>query len=425
MSLRARIDDARGGPRRGADRVRSRLPAIAQTALAAGAAWELATLVQPRPYFAPIATVIALGVTTGQHLRRAIELAFGVAVGILVADVLVGLAGRNGLTIVAVVALAMTAALLFGAGQILVNQAAVSGVLLATLGTPAGSSSFTRFFSALIGGAVAVIVGPLLFARDPLRIVGREAERVLDRLAEALDTVADGLRDGDPDHAREALELARSADVESYEDAVLAAREALRLTPPRRRNLPRLSVYDEALQQVDYAVRNTRVLARACETAAARGVPGEPELVDAVHRLAAAVRALGDHLRDPTPDSEARRLAREAALDATAVLDRRQDLANLIVGQVRATAGDLLRGTGLDTARCARCSGRTRSRPNVPVRYRVDGACPTPPPSPAAPASKPAPPASSSAPGCSRPTSRTARSPSAAPSRATAPSAAC
>lgn len=336
--------------RRGAARVRTRVGAIAQTAVAAGVAYQLALLVQPRPFFAPIAAVITLGVSSGHHVRRAIELAFGVAVGILVADLLITLTGRGAIAVFAVVALAMAAALLFGAGQILVNQAAVSGVLLATLGTPGNTSSFTRFFSALIGGAVAVVVGPVLFARDPLRTVGGEAERVLDTLADVLDDVAEALRDGDPDHAREALEGAREAEVADWEDAVLAAREALRLTPPRRRGLPHLGVYTEAVKQVDDAIRNTRVLARATETAAVRGVPSDEDLVESVHLLARAVRALGDHLREPLEDSGARELARQAALDATAVLDRRHDLAaNVIVGQVRATAGDLLRGTGLDT----------------------------------------------------------------------------
>src|SRR3954471_12117791 len=111
--VRRRLAETRIGLRRGLQRVRSRAWPIGQTALAAGLAWELATLVQPRPYFAPIAAVIALGVTTGQHLRRAVELAFGVAVGILVADVLIGLTGRGGLTVFAVVALGMAAALLF------------------------------------------------------------------------------------------------------------------------------------------------------------------------------------------------------------------------------------------------------------------------------------------------------------------------
>lgn len=335
--------------RAGLERVRARLGAIVLTAVAAGIAWELATLVQPRPYFAPVAAVIAFGASAGA-LRRAIELAFGVAVGILVADVLIGLTGRGTLTIVAVVTIGMAAALLFGASQLLVNQAGVSGVLLATLGTPHGSSSFTRFVSALIGGAVAVVLGTVLFARDPLQAVSLEAGRVLDRLAAALERIADALRDGDPEVAHEALDLARSAEIEDYTQTLVTARESIRLTQPRRRDLPRLLVYEEAVEQVDYAIRNVRVLARTTETAAVRGVPGEPELVDAIRRLAEAVRALGAHLRDPAADSDARRLARQAALDATAVLDRRHDLAaNMIVGQVRATAGDLLRGTGLDT----------------------------------------------------------------------------
>jgi uncharacterized membrane protein YgaE (UPF0421/DUF939 family) len=352
-TLRHRLEHTRGGPRRGVDRVRTRLPLIAQTAAAAGISWELALLVQPRPYFAPIAAVIALSASAGQHLRRAVELAFGVAVGILVADLLLSLVGTSGLTVAVVVAGSMAAALLFGAGQILVNQAAVSAVLLATLGTPAGSSSFTRFFSALIGASVAVLVGPVFTRRDPLRHVGREAEKVLDRLADVLDKVADALAAGDPDEAHAALEAARATDgeIDAYEDALAAADEALRLRPPQRRELPKLGVYSDALQQVDFAIRNTRVLARAAETAAVRGVPAEPELVAAVRLLARAVRALGQDLEAPSEDSEARRLAREAAQEATAVLDRRSDLAaNLIVAQIRSTAADILRSAGMDTS---------------------------------------------------------------------------
>ena len=47
--LRDRLEHTRGGPRRGLDRVRSRSWLIVQTAVAAGLAWEIALLVQPRP----------------------------------------------------------------------------------------------------------------------------------------------------------------------------------------------------------------------------------------------------------------------------------------------------------------------------------------------------------------------------------------
>ena len=325
---------------------------ILQTAIAAGAAWEIGTLFQPRPYFAPIAAIISVGAAAGQHVRRAIELSFGVAVGIGLGDLLVRWLGTGPLSIGLLVALAMAAAYLFGAGQILVNQTAVSAVLIATLGTPPHVSSFTRFFSAMIGSGVAVIVGPVLFGRDPLAAVGRRAERVLAALADAVDEAAGALAAGDSELAARALEHARDADADlaAFEDAVASARETLRLTPPRRRNLPRLEAYADAAQQVDYAVRNVRVLARAVQTAAARGVPADADLAEALRLLASAMRALAGDLQHPDTHSQARELARQAARDATAVLDRRQDLsANLVVAQIRSTAADILRGSGMET----------------------------------------------------------------------------
>ncbi len=351
-ALRAGLEHSRGGVRRGLDRVRTRWRFIAQAAVASGVAWELASLFQERPFFAPIAAVIALGAASGQHLRRAVELSFGVTVGILIADLILLAVPAGGITIGAAVGLSVTAALLFGAGQILVTQAAVSAALLATLGIPPGESSFSRSLSALVGVAIALVVGPIFLRRDPLGEVGRCAEALLDRLADALDRVAGGIATGDPDVAREALEHARSseAELEAFHDALAAAEESMRLSPPRRRDLPRLAVYDEGVGQVELAVRNTRVLARGAETAAARGVPGDPDLVDAVRLLARAVRALGDDLREPSEAAESRRLAREAAAEATAVLDRRSDLAaNVIVGSIRSTAADILRGSGMDT----------------------------------------------------------------------------
>ena len=44
---------------------------------------------QRAPFFAPIAAVISLSLTLGQRGRRAPEVVFGVAVGLIVADLLV------------------------------------------------------------------------------------------------------------------------------------------------------------------------------------------------------------------------------------------------------------------------------------------------------------------------------------------------
>ena len=64
---------------------------ILHTAVAASLAWLVAIELfdHPRPFFAPVAAVITLGLSLGQRRRRAVEMAFGVALGILVADLLV------------------------------------------------------------------------------------------------------------------------------------------------------------------------------------------------------------------------------------------------------------------------------------------------------------------------------------------------
>jgi hypothetical protein len=247
----------------------------------------------------------------------------------------------------------MGAALLLGAGTLFVNQAAVSAILVATLDPPDDGLSPDRLLHALIGGGVGLLVGQVLFPRDPVGSVIRAAEPVFARLASVLDATAQALATGDERTAERALSAARSLEPQlaDFEEEVAAAREVARLSPARRRARPHLRLYADAVRQVDLAVRNTRVLARAALNAVRSGVPVGDELPRTVQLLADAVRALGSELADPPAgETESRRLAHEAAQRATAVLEHRQDLAaNVIVAQVRATATDLLRGSGLES----------------------------------------------------------------------------
>jgi uncharacterized membrane protein YgaE (UPF0421/DUF939 family) len=340
----------RGAIRRRVRRVRGELWGILQTTVAAGAAWGLANLLHPQPFFAPAAAVIAMGVSRGGRTVRAIELTVGVAVGIAVADVIVRALGASTLVLMLVVGLSMAAALLFGVGQILVNQAAISGILVVATLQPGASPSPSRFLDALIGGAVALLVGQVLFPRDPVRAMAKAARPVVEDLAVALALTAEGLRDGDEGRARRALEIARATDddLAGFFDAVALARETFVLRGPARRTRERLPLYAEAAQQMDYAVRNTRVLARRTLSAIRRGRSAPPELADAVDLLAEAVRALGNQLDEPGGEAVTRRLALEAAVKATSVLDSDPGLSlNVIIGQVRSTAIDLLRGSGM------------------------------------------------------------------------------
>lgn len=323
-------------------------------------AWYLARLIvgQPLPFFAPAAAVISLGVARGQPRRRAIELVLGVAIGIASADLLARLIGKGAVQIGVVVGLTMVAALLVGAGTILVNQATITAVLVMTLPTAGQGAAPDRFFDALIGGGVALLLSQVLFRRDPVATVARAGRPVLDELTTALRETADALAKHDLDEAERALLRARSLDDEitQFYDALAVARESAWLSPARRRIRGRLALYADAARQLDYAVRNTRVLARSVATAIRQGVTIDPGLAEAVSMLAAAVAEFAEQLPNPEHTDNARRLAVRAADHATAVLERRHNLyTNMIVGQVRATAIDLLRGSNFDaeTARSA------------------------------------------------------------------------
>jgi uncharacterized membrane protein YgaE (UPF0421/DUF939 family) len=350
------VPKVRGAIRRRVRRVRAELWGILQTTVAAGSAWALASLLHPHPYFAPAAAVIALGVSRGGRTIRAIELTAGVAVGILVADVIVRALGANTLVLMLVVGLSMAAALLLGAGAILVNQAAISGILIVATLQPGASPSPSRFLDALIGGAIALLVGQVLFPRDPVRAMAKAARPVVSDLSVALKALAEALRDGDEQRARRALDTARDTDddLAAFFDAVALARETFTLR--RRRTRERVPLYAEAAQQMDYAVRNTRVLARRALSAIRRHGPAPDELAEAVALLGDAVLELGNQLEHPEQDTAARRLALEAAVRATRLLQDDPGLSiSVIIGQVRSTAIDLLRGSGMtgDEARTA------------------------------------------------------------------------
>jgi hypothetical protein len=101
--------------------------------------------------------------------------------------------------------------------------------------------------------------------------------------------------------------------------------------------------------QIDFAVRDTRVLARhTLRYVRTPGRGGHPELAKAIAQLAESVWILGASYEDPSRSSDARRLAVDAAARATGLLERDRDISvSEIVAQIRSTAVDLTRAAEL------------------------------------------------------------------------------
>jgi hypothetical protein len=73
-------------------------------------------------------------------------------------------------------------------------------------------------------------------------------------------------------------------------------------------------------------------------------------LSETVLDLARAVETLSAYIEEPEHPVETRGFALEAAGGATAVLEERNDLGtSMLVGQVRSTAVDLLRASGMSS----------------------------------------------------------------------------
>lgn len=304
----------------------------------------------PRPFFAPIAATISLGVTLGARGRRTLEMVVGVSLGVLVGDLLTAAIGHGTLQIALFVALAMAAALLVGGSPLLVGQAASSAVLVAALAPPHGGIDLSRGLDALTGGVIGLGVHYLL----PVDVVGRArraAGPLIDELAGALDDIADGLETRDAERAEAALQRARAADAlaATLHDAVAAGVETARLAPPRRGARTTLALYAGAAAHLELAVRNVRVLARGAVRALLLDDHVPPDVPLAVRELAAAVRALGRELEAGDAFEEVRDAAVRAAGHATLVLERTANLSvSVLVGQIRSTAVDLLRALGIE-----------------------------------------------------------------------------
>ena len=322
-----------------------------QTAVAASVAWTLATVVlgHEQPFFASIAAVISLGIAVGQEGRRAAELVFGVACGLAVADLIVFAIGTGPVQIGVVVALAMAAAMLLGGGTLLITEAGVSALLAVTLEPSTQGLSPDRFFDALVGSGVALAISAL-FPSDPRRMVERAVQPIFDELIAMLGETTAALHTGDLKLAEHALDKARELDarVGGLKEALAAGYGIARRSPPRRRDLGYLAHYAAAADQLDLAVRNTRVLARAAVNLLQDKGRAPEQLTEALLDLARAVETLGVYL-ERYDHLDTRHFALKAAESATGVLKEHNDLeTSMLVGQIQSTAMDLLRASGME-----------------------------------------------------------------------------
>ena len=327
-------------------RVHGHLWPILQTGVAAVGAWYCAVLlgVEHRPAFASIAAVISLGAAFGERRQRAVQLIAGVMLGIVLADLLVRAIGAGLPQIGLLVVLAMLVAVILGGGELLVSEAAVSAILVATL----SSTPEVRLLDVLIGGGVALAVHTLVFPPDPVVGVVRATNGVFGELGAVLRDAAGVLTGGDVLRGEAAAQAAESVEIHVTElrNAVLVGSDTARWAPLRRGSRIELDRYARIVDHADLAARSARVLVRNVRQYVRSGGPPQPELADAIRDLGLAAWELPAQFEEPWRGGDVLRIALQSAGRATAAATDEPIIAlNDIAGQVRSIAIDIVRAS--------------------------------------------------------------------------------
>ncbi|MCB0878518.1 MAG: FUSC family protein [Thermoleophilia bacterium] len=344
--LRRRIRESRR-------RLRASARPLLQAAFAAPLAWWLCVelLDNPAPIFAPLSALVAIGATIAQPWQRAAEIVIGVALGVAVADGMTLLIGQGTIQIGVLVFLAMATAVALGGRPMFVLQAGMAAALVAALPSQDGAASIDRIANTLVGGGCALLFTIVILPVRPLRLAHRAAGPVLEELSATFRQVGEALRTSDPQLAESALARARRTGDHwaRLNEAVGIGRQAARIAPVRRHEESDLLDMAQSVTQLDYAIRDARVLARVAWRLTETQVPHGARLELVMQAFADAVQSIEGHLAG---EYDATLVTRDAALRASRIassIDAHEDdlVFTHLLGQVRSTTVDLLRVTAM------------------------------------------------------------------------------
>jgi uncharacterized membrane protein YgaE (UPF0421/DUF939 family) len=332
------------------ERWRQRAFMIVQCSVTAGVAWLLASLLLGHqvPYFAAAAAILVLGVAYGQRLRRGVDVAIGVTLGVALGDLWLVLFGAGVWQVVLVSAIAMSLATLVGAGPLMTTQAGAQSIAVLVM-APSPVYGFERWLDAVIGCTLALLVATVA-PSGPLRKPAVVASKVVAGMAETLDAAAAALASNDEDAASVALDRAQAAekDLVAFDAAAAEGLEVVRHSPFRRRELGLVAAFADLHTPLDHASRNLRVLVRRCVVAVWRGDRVPEAYQDLIRRLAEVCRFIARELEEQRLPTAARDGLREIG-EASAHLQLTGSMsAVVILAQLRSMVADLMQLTGMD-----------------------------------------------------------------------------
>jgi len=343
-------------PRPAFRRVSGSTAAIVQIVVAATGAYAFALVVlgHPAPLLAATVTVSSLGLVRDARPRRVFETVCGMIIGILVAEVLLLVAGSGWWQLGISLALTLVLARFLSPQASFAIAAALQSIIVIVI--PAGAP-FLRLADGVVGGIAALLVTALL-PRNPLRAELRDGRAAFDAMAGVIATTVQALHRGDRLRAQRGLQKARALQplVDDWRSSLESGQAIARIAPFLRRHRFELQRHRRVLDALDLAMRNLRVVARRADYLCDDGV-SRPVAADLLAEIGRGAARIGDALYDIALEPEARESlsAVAAHLDPVALLPDASLGEHNLIAAMRPLIVDLLVAAGAppDDARAA------------------------------------------------------------------------
>lgn len=333
------------------DRLRESLPAIAQIVIAATAAFAVAhyALGHAAPLLAATVTISSLGLVRDARPRRVLETVVGMVLGILIAELIVLIAGIGWWQLALTLAASLAVARFVSEQPAFAIAAAIQSAIVMVI--PA-SVPFLRLVDGLVGAAAALLVTALV-PRSPLRAVTREGEALLAQFDSAVVALVQALRRADRSRAERGLAKARAlqAPVDAWRAGIESGAAIARISPFLRRQRGEFERQERIRTQLDLASRNLRVIGRRVVYVTDDGI-ARPVAADLLAQLGAGARLVADSLTDISYEPVAREAVRVVAgrLDPPALAAGGSSVDQNLIGALRPLAVDLMTAAGMPPA---------------------------------------------------------------------------
>lgn len=318
------------------------------------------------PIFAATAAVVSLGYITGAtHARRILEVSLGVALGILLGDLILLTLGKG----LGQAALAMLISILVARflddGILFTIQMGVQSWLVVLLPHTV-DNPFSRSLDGIVGGVFAFLL-MFFFPLNPHRRPRQDAQQLMEAFSQVFDDSARAIRSYQADQAWTALAQARQLHplYDACEKSVITSRGMAQLSMTGRSSLKELEEYSQILGKVDYAIRNLRVLNRRLSSTISNVQLSEQAsqaIAQALEQLADAISVLGRALAS-SQAQERQRAQRQAQQDLTElaqvleprIMGVRSMEGEALVLILRSLLVDLLEASGLTHQQAVDC----------------------------------------------------------------------